>query len=102
MSALSPCFGEGCKPTFAFPKFHSYTLCSPDYIKCSSFKTLRGYSLRRIETATQRSELSLLTALSGKQRSLIPDGQPVVVEIVVTEMDAQPKRAEDTRSALKK
>lgn len=44
-----------------------------------------GHSLRRIETAMQRSELSLLTALSGKQRSLIPDGQPVVLEIVVTE-----------------
>jgi hypothetical protein len=47
---------------------------------------VRGHSLRRIDTAMQRSELSLLTALSGKQRSLIPDGQPVVVEIVVTEV----------------
>ena len=28
----------------------------------------RGHSLRRIATAMQRSELSLLTALSGKQR----------------------------------
>ncbi len=46
---------------------------------------VRGHSLRRIETAMQRSELSLLTALSDKQRSLIPDGQPVVLEIVVTE-----------------
>ena len=47
---------------------------------------VRGYSLRRIETATQRSELSLLTALSGKQRSLIPDGQPVVLEVFVKEI----------------
>ncbi len=47
---------------------------------------VRGHSLRRIETAMQRSELSLLTALSGKQRSLIPDGQPVVLEIVVKEL----------------
>src|SRR6266446_8691578 len=46
---------------------------------------VRGHSLRRIETAMQRSEMSLLTTLSGKQRSLIPDGQPVIVEIVVTE-----------------
>jgi hypothetical protein len=60
----------------------------------------RGNSLRRIETAMQRSELSLLTGLSGKQRSLIPDGEPVVVEIVVTEMESQPKRDEDTHSAL--
>ena len=47
---------------------------------------VRVHSLRRIETAMQRSELSLLTALSGKQRPLIPDGQPVVLEIVVTEV----------------
>ena len=45
---------------------------------------VRGHSLRRIETAMQRSELSLLTALSGKQRSLIPDGQPVILTIIVT------------------
>src|SRR5258705_13628062 len=47
---------------------------------------VRGYSLRRIETAMQRSELSLLTALSGKQRSLIPDGQRAVLEILVKEV----------------
>ena len=46
---------------------------------------VHGHSLRRIETAMHRSELSLLTALSRKQRSLIPDGQPAVLEIVVTE-----------------
>lgn len=47
---------------------------------------VRGHSLRRIETAMQRSELSLLTALAGKHRSLVPEGQPVIVEIVVTEI----------------
>jgi hypothetical protein len=47
---------------------------------------LHGHSLRRIETAMQRMELSLLTALPGKQRSLVLDGQPVVLEIVVTEV----------------
>ena len=47
---------------------------------------IRGHSLRRIETAMQRLELSFLAALSGNQRSLIPDGQPVVLEIVVTEI----------------
>ena len=50
---------------------------------------VRGYSLRRIETAMQRSELSLLTVVSDKQRSLIPDGQPVVLEIVVKDANAQ-------------
>ena len=44
-----------------------------------------GQSLRRIETAMQRMELSLLTKLPGSQRSLIADGQPVILEIVVTE-----------------
>src|SRR6266542_5957682 len=44
---------------------------------------VRGHSLRRVEAAMQRSELSLLTAPSGKQRSLIPDSQPMIVEINV-------------------
>jgi len=48
--------------------------------------TLRGYSLRRIETAMQRMELSLLMSLPGNQRSLMPDGQPVILEISVTEV----------------
>lgn len=47
---------------------------------------LRGHSLRRIETAMQRMELSSLTTLPTTQRSLIPDGQPVVLEIAVTEV----------------
>ena len=59
---------------------------------------VRGHSLRRIETAMQRSELSLLTTLSGKQLSLIPDGQPVVLEIVVTEIKDTEKRPEATQN----
>ena len=57
-----------------------------------------GQSLRRIETAMQRSELSLLTTLSGNQRSLIPDGQPVIAEITVVEIDFQktPKNGQRT------
>ena len=55
---------------------------------------VRGHSLRRIETAMQRSELSLLTTLSGKQRSLIPDGQPVILEILVTDAKNFEKLAE--------
>ena len=61
---------------------------------------VRGYSLRRIETAMQRSELSLLTALSGKQRSLIPDGQPVILTIIVTKVDSQEERGESVSGAL--
>ena len=50
--------------------------------------TLRGHSLRRMETAMQRMELSFLTTLPGNQRSLIPDGQPMVLEIVEVEAKA--------------
>ena len=50
---------------------------------------IRGHSLRRIETAMQRMELSALNTLAVSQRSLIPDGQPVVLEIVVTETAKQ-------------
>ena len=48
-----------------------------------------GQALRRIETAMQRMELSLLTKLPSSQRSLIADGQPVILEIVVTEVTKQ-------------
>jgi hypothetical protein len=47
---------------------------------------LRGHSLRRIETMMQRMELSFLMALPGNQRPLVPDGQPVILEIVATEV----------------
>lgn len=50
--------------------------------------SIRGHALRRIETAMQRMELSFLAALSCNLRSLVPDGQPVILEIVVAE--AQP------------
>ena len=59
-----------------------------------------GQALRRIETAMQRMELSLLTKLPSSQRSLIADGQPVIIEIVVTEVDSQQKRADTTNAAL--
>ena len=57
-----------------------------------------GQSLRRIETAMQRMELSLLTKLPRSQRPLIADGQPVILEIMVTEMkssDKQPQEAKE-------
>jgi hypothetical protein len=48
--------------------------------------SIRGNSLRRIETAMQRMDLSFLATLPRSQRSLIPDGQPVILGIVVTEV----------------
>jgi len=47
--------------------------------------TLRGHSLRRIETTMQRMELSFLAALSSSERKLIAEGQPVVLELGVSE-----------------
>jgi hypothetical protein len=43
----------------------------------------------------QRLELSLLAKLPGSQRSLITEGQPVILGIVVTEANLQDKRHED-------
>lgn len=62
---------------------------------------LRGHSLRRIETTIQRMELSFLGALSSSERKLIAEGQPVVIEISVTETDSALKRVEDTKGALR-
>ncbi len=47
---------------------------------------LRGHTLRRIETALQRMELSLLTKLTSIEIALLADGQPVIKEIVVTQI----------------
>ena len=55
---------------------------------------IRGNALRRIETTMQRMELSFLAALSSGQRSLVPEGQPVIVEIFVTETKDVEKRAQ--------
>ena len=49
---------------------------------------LRGHSLRRVETAMQRMELSFIAKVPCSQRFLISDGQPVVLEIAVTEANA--------------
>jgi hypothetical protein len=57
---------------------------------------LRGHCLRRIETAIQRMELSLLTALSEKHRSLIADGQPSISEINAVETASKTERARDS------
>ena len=55
---------------------------------------IRGNALRRIETTMQRMELSFLAALSSSERKLIAEGQPVIVEIVVTETKDVEKRAQ--------
>jgi hypothetical protein len=54
--------------------------------------SVRGHHLRRIETTMQRLELSLLAKLPSSQRNLITEGQPVILEIVVTEVKELEKR----------
>lgn len=56
--------------------------------------SIRGHHLRRIETTMQRLELSFLAKLPSNQRNLITEGQPVIVEIVVTEAKDVEKRAQ--------
>lgn len=50
--------------------------------------TLRGHSLRRIETAMQRMDLSFLGTAPSRQRTLIADGLPMITDITVTETRA--------------
>jgi hypothetical protein len=57
--------------------------------------SVRGHHLRRIETAMQRLELSLLAKLANSQRNLITEGQPIILDIVVTEVKDLEKRAKD-------
>jgi hypothetical protein len=59
--------------------------------------SVRGHHLRRIETTMQRLELSLLAKLPRSQRSLITEGQPVIVEIVVTEFKDLEKRGQNNQ-----
>jgi hypothetical protein len=56
--------------------------------------SVRGHHLRRVETTMQRLELSLLAKLPTSQRNLITEGQPVVLEIVVTEVSQQGHQTE--------
>ncbi len=49
--------------------------------------TIHGHHLRRIETVMQRMELSLLTKLPSSHRSLVTEGQPVVLEIIVKDAE---------------
>jgi hypothetical protein len=55
--------------------------------------SLRGHSLRRIETALQRMELSFLTTLPSNQKALISEGQPVILEITAKAASDESKQA---------
>ena len=61
-----------------------------------------GQSLRRIETAMQRMELSLLTTLPSSQRAFITDGQPVIHKIVANEVQAPQKQQSQQQHTVDK
>ena len=47
---------------------------------------ISGHALRRIEAAMQVMELSFVMPLPAKYHALVPDGQPKIRDIVVTEI----------------
>jgi len=47
---------------------------------------VHGHALRRLETVMQRMELAFIARVAESSRSLAAEGQPVIVEIVVTEV----------------
>jgi len=59
--------------------------------------SVRGDSLNRIETILQRKQLSVLKTLPSHQQSLIADGQPVILEIVITEIRGLAKRSQKSQ-----
>jgi hypothetical protein len=52
--------------------------------------SIRGNALRRIEATMQRMELSFLAALPSSQQSLVQEGQPLILEIKLTEILSAP------------
>ena len=60
--------------------------------------SVRGHHLRRIEATMQKLELSLLAKLPSSQRSLIAEGQPMILEIVVTELKEAEMPAEPIKN----
>jgi hypothetical protein len=55
---------------------------------------VRGHTLRRIETALHRLELSSITTLPAKYHSLVADGQPWIRDIVVTEIKSTSEQSQ--------
>ena len=72
---------------FAFAEFTNDEKEQLLHLSFASHEVMvRGRALRRIETALHKLELSFLMALPAKYHSLVPDGQPKIREIVVTEI----------------
>ena len=72
---------------FAFAEFNS---TGKEQLLHLSFAThevvVHGIALRRIETAMHKLELSFLGVLPEKFHPLVPEGQPKIRDLVVTEI----------------
>jgi len=71
---------------FAFAEFTNEEKEQLLHLSFASHEVMvRGRALRRIENALHKLELSFLIALPAKFHSLVPDGQPKIRKIDVSE-----------------
>ena len=52
---------------------------------------IHGQNLRRIETAMQRMELSFITEVSTNYQTVVSQGQPLILKIVVIQSTSDPE-----------
>lgn len=72
---------------FAFAEFNSTGKEQLLHLSFASHEIfVHGSALRRIETALHKLELSFLAVIPAKYLPLVPDGQPRIRDIVVTEI----------------
>ena len=63
---------------------------------------IHGQNLRRIETAMQRMELSFVAKVSTNYQTVVTQGQPVILKVVVTEVSSMGMRTQDSEKQLNK
>ena len=72
---------------FAFAEFTNEEKEQVLHLSFASHEIMvRGHALQRIETALHKLELTFMKALPAKYQALVPDGQPKIREIIVTEI----------------
>ena len=72
---------------FAFAEFNNEEKEQSLHLSFASHEIMvRGHALQRIQTALHKLELSFLMALPAKYYALVPDGQPKIQAIIVTEV----------------
>ena len=63
---------------------------------------IHGQNLRRIETAMQRMELSFVAKVSTNYQTVVTQGQPLILKIVVTEVSSIGMRTQDSEKQSNK